>query len=87
MNIFNSLDLSLSNFTNQVSTRYSDNVQNSNSVINLMLFRLNSLELDNYTIYSDFCYSFDHVPLTVDISIIKEFVPKKQHTIVKNSEE
>jgi len=87
MDISDSLDLSLSISTNQVSTRYSDDVQNSNSVVNLMFFRPNSLELNNHTIYSDFCYLFDHIPLTVDIFIIKEFVPKKQHTIIKNSGE
>ena len=52
-----------------------------------MFFRLNSLELDNHIIYCDFCYLFGYAPLTVNISIIKEFIPKKQCTIIKNSEE
>ena len=77
MNIANSLDLSLSKSTNQVLISYLDNVQDMNSVINLMFLRLNFLEFDNHTIYPEFCYSSDHAPLTVDISIIKEFIPNK----------
>jgi len=52
-----------------------------------MFLRPNSLEFDNYTIHPDLWYSSDHALLTVDIAIIKEFVPDKQHTIIKNSEE
>ena len=39
--------------TEQVSTRYSDKYQDFNSVIDLMFLRLESLEQDNYTIYSE----------------------------------
>jgi len=77
MNIANSLDLSLSKSTNKVLTSYLDNVQDMNPVINLMFLRPNFLEFDNHTIYSEFCYLSDHAPLTVDISIIKEFIPNK----------
>ena len=77
MYIANSLNLSLSKSTNQVSIRYSDNIQNMNSVINLIFLRPNSLEFDNYTIHSESCYLSDHTLLTVDISIVKEFVPNK----------
>ena len=87
MYIANSLNLSLSKSTNQVSIRYSDNIQNMNSVINLIFLRPNSLEFDNYTIHSESCYLSDHTLLTVDISIVKEFVPNKWCTIIKNSEE
>ena len=37
--------------TNQVSTKYSDNVNDASSVINLMFFRPNILKFDNYTIH------------------------------------
>ena len=87
MDIADSLDLSLLKSTNQVPTRYLDNVQNTNSVINLMFLRLDSLEFDNYTIHSEFYYLFDHTLLTVNVSIIKKFVPNKWYTIIKNSEE
>ena len=85
--IVDSIDLCLSKSTNQVPTRYSDNANDLNSTINLMFFRLSLLEFNNYTIYPEHWYLSDYTPLTVDISIFKEHVPTKQHTIVKNSEE
>jgi len=72
--------------TNQVPTRYSDNVNNMNSVINLMFFKPNSLELNNHTIHPELHFSSNHALLTVDITIKKEFVQDKWHTIIKNSE-
>ena len=71
------LDLILSNPTNYVPTRDSGNANDANSVINLMFLWPNSLEIDNHTIYLEFQYSSDHTPLTVNISIIEEFVPDK----------
>ena len=46
-------NLSFSYSTHSISTRYLDNSRNLNSVINLMFFRLNSSELDNYSILSE----------------------------------
>jgi len=77
----------LSNPTNQVPTRYLNNVNDVNFIIDLMFLRLNSSEIDNHTIHPNLQYSSDHAPLTVDISIIKEFVPNKQCIIIKNSKE
>ena len=78
-------------FTNQVLTKYSDNIYNINSVIDLIFLRLNSLEFDNHTIHSELHselhYLSNYALLIVDISIIKEFIPNKQYTIIKNSEE
>jgi len=51
--IIDSLDLFLSNPTDQVPTRYSNNTNDSNSVIDLMFLRPNSLEIDNHTIHPD----------------------------------
>jgi len=85
--IADSMDLYLSKSTNQVSTRYSNNTNESNSVINFMFLRPNSLELDNYMIYLELRYSSDYALLTVNISIDKEYIPTKRHTIIKNSEE
>ena len=51
--IMDSLDLFLSNSTNQVPTRYSDNANDSNLVIDLTFLRPNSLEIDNHTIHPD----------------------------------
>jgi len=65
--IADSLDLLLSNPTIQVPTGYSDNTNDTNSVINFMFLRPNFLEIDNYTIHPKLQYSLDHAPLTVDI--------------------
>ena len=77
VDVADSFDLMLSYPTNQVLTRYLDNVNDANSVIDLMFLRPNSLEFDNYTIYSELQYLSNHTPLMVNISIIKEFILDK----------
>ena len=77
VDIADSFDLMFSQSTNEVPTRYLDNVNNMNSVINLMFFKPNSLELNNHTIHPELHFSSDHAPLTVDITIKKEFVQDK----------
>ena len=84
--IVNSLALILSNPTNQILTRYSENANDVNFIIDLMLLGPNSSEIDNHTIHSDLQYSSNHALLTVNISIIKEFVPDKQCTIIKKQQ-
>ena len=49
--IVDSMNLCMLRSTNQVPTRYSDNKNDSNSVIDLMFLRLDSSELDNHMIY------------------------------------
>jgi len=39
--------------TNQVPTKYSDNIQEANSVINLMFLQFDSNKIDNHLIYPD----------------------------------
>ena len=87
VNVADSFYLLLSQSTNQVSTRYLDNENDANSIINLMFLKLNSLEFNNYTIYPELWYLSDHAPLMVDILITKEFVWDKWHMISKNSKE
>ena len=50
--IADSFNLNLSILTNQVLTRYSDNANNSNSVIDLMFLWCNLFKLDNHSIHS-----------------------------------
>ena len=75
--ITDSLNLLLLISTNQVPTRYLDNVNNLNLVINLMFLRPNSSEINNHTIHPDLQYLSTYALLTVNISIIEEFVLEK----------
>jgi len=72
--VADSLHLELSRPTKQVPTRYLNNYQDSNLVINLMFLRLESLEHDNHTIHPDWRLTLDHVLLTINISIFKEHI-------------
>jgi len=56
-------------------------------IINLSFLQPNSIEIDNYSIFSEFCYLSDHASLTVDISITEKFIQDKCCTIIKNGEE
>ena len=71
----------------QVGTWYTNNPNESNSIINLMFFWVNSEEIDTYSILPDLWSSSDHAPLTVNIIISKKFIQDKQWTIIKNSVE
>jgi len=77
VDVAGSFDLMLLYPTNQVLTRYLDNVNDANSVIDLMFLRPNSLEFNNYTIYPELQYLSNHTPLMVNIPIIKEFILDK----------
>ena len=87
MNIADSLSTCLSKSTNQVSTRYSDNPNNLNLVIDLMFLHPNSEEFDNHTIYPKQSMLLDHALLTVNILIFEEHIQTRKQRIIKNSKE
>ena len=85
--IADSFDLNLSVPIDQIPTRYSDNANNLNSVIDLMFLWCNSSEINSHTIYPDWWLISDHAPLTISIPIIKEHISTCKRTLIKNSVE
>jgi len=81
--IANSFNLSLSYSTDHIPTRYSDNANNSNLVINLMFLHSDSSELNTHIIYPEWCLTSDYTLLT----ITKEYINTRKRTITKNSKE
>ena len=64
--------LCISSPTVQVSMRYMDNWNNSNSVMNLMFLRPMLEKFNNHSIHIDWRLFSDHAPLTVKFLILKE---------------
>ena len=83
-NLFN-LDLSFP--TNYILTRYSDNKNNSNSVIDLMFLRSGSSKLDNHIIHLEWHLSSDHASFIIIIPIFEEHIISSKCSISKGSEE
>ena len=72
MMIADSFDLALSSPINPGPTRLSNTVGESNLVIDLMVLRCGSSELDRHSIHPNSRLSSDHAPLTVNIPICEE---------------
>jgi len=83
--IADSFDLELSFPTNLVLTRYSNNINDSNSVIDLMFFHSGSSKLNNHFIHPDWQLISDHASLTITIPIIEESINTTKHLIIKDS--
>ena len=69
-NIIDSFNLMLSSPINHVSTHYSDNMNDTNSVIDLMFLKPNFSEIDNHII----CSELHYLLTMLYISITEEFV-------------
>ena len=84
--IADSFNLNLLVPINQVPTRYSNNNNDSNSVIDLMFLQCDSTKLNNYSIHPNWCLISDNTPLSITIPIAKININLQKRTIVKNSD-
>ena len=67
--ITDSLSLELSSSLNPGPTRFMDNSQDSNSVIDLVFLPPNNSGFSKHTLHPDIWKSFNHVPLTIEVDI------------------
>lgn len=72
--IADSLNLELSMLINLVLTWYTDNPQDSNSVIDLMFLYADLEKFNNYHIILELCSSFDHALISVSVTIKEEHI-------------
>ena len=85
--IADSFNLFLSFPMDQVPTRYSDNTNDSNSVLDLMFLQCDSEEINSHIIHPDWRLTLDHAPLTIIIPIADKHINICKYTIIKDSVE
>ena len=85
--IADSFNLDLSFPIDKIPTRYSNNANDSNSVIDLMFLHCDSSEMNTHIIHPKQHLISDHAPLTITIPIVEEQITTCKRTITKNSEE
>ena len=85
--IADSFNLFLSFPIEHFPTRFSDNSNDSNFVIDLMFLRCDSEEINSHIIHPDWRLTSDHAPLTISIPIIKEHISTQKKSLIKNSAE
>ena len=71
--------------TEYFPTRYSNNIQDSNSVLDLVFLQSNLTEHDNYPIHPNWRLTSDHAPITVNILIVEECIHTMKQSLTKNS--
>ena len=86
-NITDSFQLEISKLVEFFSTRYSNNVQDLNSVLDLIFLCPFSPEFDNHIIHPNWRLTSDYAPITVNISIIDECIQTKKWSLIKNNKE
>jgi len=79
--------LSISNPIENVPTRFSDNNNNANSVLNLVFLCPSFPKFNHHVIHSDWRLSSDHALITVNILIWEKRTSHTRQSIVKRSDE
>ena len=87
LEIADSFQIKLSKPVIFLPIRFANNAWDLNSVLDLVFLYSNFQEFDNYYIYSDWRLTLDYTPISVDISIIKEYIQIKKWSLIKNSDE
>ena len=85
--VADSLYLELSKPTEYFLTRYSDNQQDSNLVINFMFLRPELIEHNNHSIHPNWKLTSNHASLTINISIFKEYIQTRRQMLAINNKE
>ena len=85
MEIADLFNLERSSPINLVPTRYADNPNDSNSVIDLIFLRGYSEEFNTHLILPDMRDLSNHVLLIVNIAIQEEFIQEKRLSLYKRS--
>ena len=83
----NSFQLEISKPTEFFPTRYSDNGQDSNSVLDFVFFQPNLTKQNNHHIHPDWRLTSDYAPISVNISIVEKHIQTTKQVLAKNSEE
>ena len=86
-NIADSFSLALPKPIENFLTRFSDNDQNSNLVLDLIFTWPSSTEFNWHHIHLDWRLSSNYAPITIDIPIRDEDIPTKQCSLIKESDE
>jgi len=73
--------------TNPIPTKYSDTSGELDSVIDLMFLHSGSSELNSHSIHPSWRLTFNHVPLTITVTIEEEYIITSKFFLSKNSEE
>jgi len=87
LTITDSLGLELSPPLNPGPTRYTDNTQNSNSVIDLVFLPPDNRGFGQHRLYPDIRKPSDHVPLTIEVGIAETNTDLSFRLISTDSEE
>ena len=85
-NIADSFSLALSNLTENFPTRFSDNDQNLNLVLDLVFTQPSSMEFNHHHIHPDWRLISNHALITVNIHINDENISTKWHSLIKGSD-